>query len=92
MVESLVARRIDEGAARADLAILERSESDAKRLTRYLHNLPPMPSITAQIDIGERFIFLDSVMQADRLRTRFDSGNLESVPKGLLEPLFAVAA
>ncbi len=68
VIEGLVAVAIDIFATHGDLAFLERV-LDAKRVTACLgdlQQLPPMPPIADQVDITERFAFLDTVMKFDR--------------------------
>jgi hypothetical protein len=81
MIEGLVGYAIDGIAGRADLAFLERTRPDAKRIEsclRDLQKLPPLSGIDQQVDLGERFMFLDSVMLIDR----HGAGYLESLTGG----------
>ncbi|HMF18782.1 MAG TPA: hypothetical protein VKE98_16365, partial [Gemmataceae bacterium] len=69
LIEGLVGYAIDNVAGRADLAFLERSKANAKRIERWqrdLEKLPPLSTIVEKVDLGERFMFLDSVMMLDR--------------------------
>src|SRR5262249_45457531 len=69
LVEGLVGYAIDGMASRAELGFLEHTKPDVKRIEscmRDLRNLPPFPSVGEKVDLGERFMFLDSVMMIDR--------------------------
>jgi len=69
LVEALVGIAIEGVASRADLAYLDQSKPKAKRIESHLRDLqqlPPFPSAADKVDLGERFIFLDSVMMIDR--------------------------
>src|SRR5262249_9965102 len=65
LVEGLVGYAIDNTACKADLAFLDSTKPDAKQIERCLRdlqNLPPLPSPAEVLDLGERFLFLDSLM------------------------------
>jgi hypothetical protein len=69
LIEGLVGIAIDAIAIRTDLVFLDRGKLDAKRLDaclRDLQALPPLPDVAEKIDLTERFMFLDAVMQLDR--------------------------
>ncbi|HEV3257927.1 MAG TPA: hypothetical protein VG013_13660, partial [Gemmataceae bacterium] len=69
LIEGLVGIAIDNVASKADLAFLERSKPNAKRIEnclRDLQRLPPFPETADKVDLGERFFFLDNVMMMDR--------------------------
>ena len=69
LIDGLVGMAIDNMAAKADLAFLERVNEDSKRIQNCLQDLqklPPMPGITDKIDLGERFMLLDIVFMVDR--------------------------
>jgi hypothetical protein len=69
LIEGLVGVAIDAMACRADLAFLERGKLDAKRIAGCiadLQKLPPTPEMASKVDLGEHFMFLDSVMMIDR--------------------------
>jgi hypothetical protein len=56
-------------ACRAQLAWLEASKPDAKRIAgclRDLQKLPPLPGIADKVDQFERFMFLDSLKMVDK--------------------------
>lgn len=69
LIEGLVGIAIDSIASEADLAFLDAAKLDAKRLKnclRDLQALPPLPSMADKVDLGERYMFLDSVVMVDR--------------------------
>lgn len=69
LIEGLVGIAIGHIASAADLVYLDRAKADAKRLRaclRDLQSLPPMAPPADKIDLGERFIFLDTVMTLER--------------------------
>src|SRR5207248_1963477 len=63
LIEELVGIALDSIASRADLAYLERANLSARQLKdrlRDLRRLPAMPTVADKVDLGERFMFLDS--------------------------------
>jgi hypothetical protein len=69
LIEVLVGLAIENVAAGADVAYLGRARLSAKQIKdclRDLERLPPRPSMADQMDICERFTFLDVVMMLDR--------------------------
>jgi hypothetical protein len=69
LIEGLVGIAIDAIASGADLTFLDRAKLDAKQIKqclRDLQELPPMPVPADKVDLGERFMFLDTVMMVDR--------------------------
>jgi hypothetical protein len=64
LIEVLIGIAIDQVAANADLAYLDRAGLTAKQAQgcfKDLQGLPPMPFPGDKVDLGERFLFLDSV-------------------------------
>jgi hypothetical protein len=69
LIEGLVGIAIDSIAQRTDVALLERAELTSKAFQSYLRDLqtlPPMPGMAHHADIGERSVYLDLIMLADR--------------------------
>jgi RNA polymerase sigma factor (sigma-70 family) len=69
LLEFLVGLSINRVASEAELALIERARptaAQARAWLRDLERLPPLPSIADRVDLGERFIFLDSVMRFRR--------------------------
>ncbi len=74
LIERLVGIALDTIAGQADLAFCEYADVDAKRLQRCLRDLqqlPPMPPVADQIDLGERLTFLDTTMMVARHGVRY---------------------
>ncbi len=68
LIELLVGIAIDQIASKADLDFLDSAKLDAKKVKnclRDLQTLPPMPVTADKVDLAERFMFLDTVMQID---------------------------
>lgn len=65
LIEGVVAMAIEYVACRAEVAFLARAQAPEACL-RDLVALPPPPNVAAQIDLGERFWFLDTIMQIDK--------------------------
>jgi hypothetical protein len=64
LIEALVGIAIDQVAANADLGFLDRAgltAQQAQKCLKDLQGLPPLPPMADKIDLGERFIFIDSV-------------------------------
>jgi hypothetical protein len=77
LIEGLVGIALDAITARADLAFLDRTQPDAKHLDGYLRDLqglPPLPAAADKVALGERFMFLDSVMMIDRHGLKYLNG------------------
>jgi len=69
LIEGLIGISIEFIAFRADLAFLERVQTDAKRIESSLgdlQKLPPFPELTDKIILGERFSILDTIQMVDR--------------------------
>ena len=69
LIEGLVGIAINQIASNADLAYLERADLTAKQVQGHvkdLQRLPPLPPIADKIDLGERFMFLDSTQMIRR--------------------------
>ena len=65
LIDALVGVAIDQVAASADLALIERGKLDSKRLQgclRDLRALPGLPLMADKVDFGERFVFLQIAM------------------------------
>jgi hypothetical protein len=65
IIDALVGIAIDGVACKADLAFLAETKPNAKRIEhclRDLQNLPTFPALADKLDLGERFLFLDSAM------------------------------
>ncbi len=89
LIERLVGIAIDIIAGQGDLAFADHAGVDAKRLRgclRDLQQLPAVPLIAEQIELGERFMGLDTTMMAARHGVRYlerlASGNGASVSRG----------
>jgi peroxiredoxin/mono/diheme cytochrome c family protein len=77
LIEGLIGIAIDNQAARADLAYLERVQTDAKRIEsclRDLQKLPPTPELADKVNLGERLAILDMVMSVDRRGIKYLEG------------------
>jgi hypothetical protein len=88
LIEALVGSAIDQVASRAESAFLERARPTAKQARAYLRDLqglPPMAPLADKVDLGERFMFLDSVMLLRRHGPRFLEGLSATGP--LKEPV-----
>jgi hypothetical protein len=91
LIELLVGIAIDDIAVKADLAFLERVDWKADRINdclRELRKLPPMPVPADKENIGERFIFLDSVEMLDRYGPEYMEGLSGTYEPNLLTKLF----
>jgi hypothetical protein len=85
LIEGLVAVAIDGVASLADLAFLDRAKPDARKIERCLRDLrqlPPLPDVADKVDLGDRFMFLDSVLMIDRHGLAFLEGLSGGKPKG----------
>jgi hypothetical protein len=69
LYERMVGMALDNQASKADLAFLDSAKLDVQRVrncVRDLQELPPRVVIADQVDLGERFVFLDMIMMIDR--------------------------
>ena len=69
MIEGLVGIAIDNIASHAGLVYLERAGLNAAQLKQRLadlQKLPPLPPMADKVALGERFMFLDTVMLLER--------------------------
>lgn len=67
--EGVVGLAIDRLPTQADLAFLERNNGTSRQIQDFLNdlqNLPPMPPMADKIELGERFMYLDSVQTLRR--------------------------
>jgi hypothetical protein len=69
LIEGLVGMAIEVIACRAEVVFLDRARPDLKTVEQCLRDLavlPPLPDAIEKLNIGERFMFLDHIMQVDR--------------------------
>jgi hypothetical protein len=69
LIHALVGIAIDSVANGADQAFLDGAKLDTNRIKnclRDLQKLPPMPPMADKVDLGERFMFLDSTIMIAR--------------------------
>ncbi len=69
LIEGLVGIALEARAGSADLAHIEHAKLNTRQLEdrlRDLQTLPPLPPLADAVNLGERFMFLDSVMLLDR--------------------------
>lgn len=69
LIEALVGVAINTIAAGGVPALLDRAGADAGRLARWardLRELPPLPDVAAQVDLGGRYMLLDVMLLIDR--------------------------
>jgi hypothetical protein len=81
LIEGLVGIAVDQVAATADLAYLERANLTARQARdrlKDLQGLPPIPPMADKVDLGERYMYLDSL----RLIRRGGVGQLEALADG----------
>jgi hypothetical protein len=81
LIEVLVGIAIEQITTNADLAYLERAKLNAKQVQERLKDLQalsPLPPMADKIDLGERFMFLDSL----QLVRRGGLGMLEGLAGG----------
>ncbi len=80
LIEALVGFAIEQMTSSADLAFLANAKltsAQVQACLRDLQKLPPMPPLADQIDVGERFMFLDSLMLIDQLGMQgFEAGGI----------------
>src|SRR5262249_43841931 len=68
-IEALVRNTSDSMAIIADLAFLEGAKLNSEQIKaclKDLQSLPPMPGLADKVDLGERLVFLDTVLRLDR--------------------------
>jgi hypothetical protein len=68
LIEGLTGIAIEQIACRADIAFLAQCQPDAKQLEGYIRDLRALPTPVEAyeyVDVGERFMFLDHIMQLD---------------------------
>jgi hypothetical protein len=69
MIEMLVGIAIEQIANKADVAFLDHAELTSKQILACLQdirNLPPMPALADEMDLGERFMCLDMMLTVAR--------------------------
>jgi hypothetical protein len=74
LIEGLVGIAIDQIASRADIVFLDRTKPNAKRIESCLSDLgklPPLFDLAEKVDLGERYMFLDSALLIDRQGANF---------------------
>jgi hypothetical protein len=72
LIEVLVGIAINQVANEADVAFIDHAKLTSKQVLACLDDLrklPPMPPLADKIDLGERFMFLDTVMLISRQGT-----------------------
>jgi len=88
LIELLVGIAIDQVANKADLAFLDHAKLTSTQVLACLEDLrklPPIPSVADKIDVGERFVLLDTMMLTARHGTPFLeslSGSNSRPPEG----------
>jgi hypothetical protein len=69
LIEGLVGLAIEQLACAADLVLIEHSRPDAKQVQTYvreLRALPPLPAMADQMELGERFMMLDTILMVSQ--------------------------
>jgi hypothetical protein len=87
LIDALVGIAIDQIASAADLAYLERTKLSAGQIgdrLNDLRSLPELPNLADKVDLGERFMFLDT-LQLIR-RGKFDGLGIAGLLKEQLTP------
>jgi hypothetical protein len=90
LMESLIGIAIDTIASFQDQRFLSESKLTPKQLKnclRDLQELPPMPDVAGKMDLGERFVFLDVVMIANRGGIRAVEGLSGKTPLKAPDPV-----
>jgi hypothetical protein len=75
LIEGLVGIALDHVASAADVALLAHSDLSAQQIKerlRDLQQLPPMPLMADKLELGERFVFLDSIKL-------FEQGGIDAI-------------
>ncbi len=70
LLDGLVGCKLDRTASIGDAALAFHGHPPADRVARYLadlQQLPPLPDLAAQVDVNERFSYLDSVAAVARI-------------------------
>jgi hypothetical protein len=83
LIDFLVGVAIDQVASKADVAFLNHANLESKQAVACLEDLrklSPMPGIPDKIDLGERFMLLDTMMLAARHGMQFVGNG--APPKG----------
>jgi hypothetical protein len=99
LVEALVCLTIDSIACAGDQTFLQNAKLTAGQIAKMradLDKLPPIPSIADKIDMGERFMFLDSALTTARKGPSFlmkldGGGARKSVWESLTDSLAPLA-
>ncbi|HXL09343.1 MAG TPA: hypothetical protein VN966_03910, partial [Candidatus Bathyarchaeia archaeon] len=94
LIEVLVGFAIEGLAIRAELGFLGGGDLETKAIKsclKDLEKLPPVPQLTDQVDLGQRFIHLDLINMADRYGVKYFNslGGGDGKEPGLLEELGA---
>jgi hypothetical protein len=96
LIEGLVGIAIDQVASNADLAYLERAGLTAKQIQDRLHDLqslPPLPPMAERIELGERFVYLESLQLIRRggvqMLESFSGGPAPKKPDAKMEKALA---
>jgi hypothetical protein len=74
VIELLAGIAIDQIACKADLAFLDHAKLELKQVLACLEDLrklPPMAALADKVDLGERFLLLDTMMMAARYGAPF---------------------
>jgi len=89
LIEALVGIAIDTIASNGQVVYLAHARLNSKQALgrlEELKKLPAMPSIADKIELGERFMFMDSVMMLERQGANYLRG-LTDTPKNGPDPL-----
>src|SRR5262249_13364105 len=74
IIELLAGIAIDQVACKADLAFLHHAKLESKQVLACLEDLrklPPMAALADKVDLGERFMLLDTMMMTARYGTPY---------------------
>jgi hypothetical protein len=97
LMDLLVGIALDQIASNAEIVFLDHAGTlSSKQTMAYLdelQKLPPMPTVADKMDLGERFIVLDLLMNFARQGTPFlqsltESGNVPQTNRGFRSRLF----
>jgi hypothetical protein len=86
LMEGLVGVAIEGVASKADLTFLEFTKPTGKGIESCLHDLdelPSFPGVADKVDLAERFLYLDSIMNLDREGVRSIMAELKLDPNAL---------